>query len=185
MLNVVVPEREIFIEQTNQVVNLPRENLQLEHSLVSLSKWESKWNSPFLKNDNKTAEQVIDYIRCMTINKNVSATAYTSLPMDTLNAITEYINAPMTATTFRNRKNSGGGRGPKVLTAEVIYYYMIVAGIPMECEKWHLARLFTLLRVVDEMTPDPKNKNKKPTINDLQDRASLNEQRRKELQTKG
>lgn len=174
----IVPERwdevnEVFIEPEYKV-------LQLEHSLVSLSKWESKWNKPFLAKTERTFEETIDYIKCMTITQNVDPDVYTHLTRENIDQINAYIDAPMTATTFRKeeRKANNGEQ----ITSELIYYWMIALNIPFECQKWHLNRLLTLIRICNIKNQPPKKMSGK----DIMSRnAALNAARRKKMHSKG
>ena len=179
MLQIVVPAYEGFDEATNTFIPYREVKLSLEHSLVSLSKWESKWHKPYLTGD-KTTEEVIDYVKCMTITQNVPDDVYSRLTPQNINDIIKYIDDPMTATTFREDKNARKNRD--IITAEVIYYMMFAAGVPKECEKWHLNRLFTLLRVCGEKNAPPKKMSKREV---LSRNKTLNEARRAKLKSKG
>ena len=146
MLEIVLPEREMFNEETNEFVTIKQQTLQLEHSLLSLSKWESKWKKPFLGNEEHTREETLDYIRCMTINQHVDPIVYEYIPFDSYMKIKDYISDSQTATTIYDRRPHRGG-ARETITSELIYYWMIYFGIPFECQKWHLNRLLTLIRV--------------------------------------
>ena len=154
--------------------------LQLEHSLVSLSKWESKWCKPFFSKQEKTYEETIDYIKCMTITQNVKDDVYTRLTNDNVMQINKYIEAPMTATTFSKDANGKGGK--EIITSELIYYWMIALNIPFECQKWHINRLLTLVRVCNVKNEPSKKMSKKDIMS--RNRA-LNAARRKQLNSKG
>lgn len=185
MLQITIPAAvsEEFDESTNEFIYRPvskEQTLQLEHSLVSLSKWESKWCKAFLSNKRKTDEEIIDYVKCMTLTQNVNPDVYTRLSQENMNRIDEYISAPMTATTFFNERNSKGGR--EVVTAELIYYWMIALNIPFECQKWHLNRLLTLIRVCNIKNTPPKKMSKRELMSR---NARLNAARRQQLNTKG
>ena len=185
MLTITIPEREFFDNVKQEFITAKKVVLQLEHSLISLSKWESKWKVPFLeKLPLKTNEQTIDYIRCMTISQNIDPEVYDTLPTDIFPKISDYIIDPMTATWFSEPlKNKAGTKiKPEVLTSEVLYYKMISYNIPMECQKWHLNRLVTLIRVFNLKNEDPKKRNKKEM---MAERQRLNEQRRSNNQSKG
>ena len=180
MLEIEVPAVELWDERTNEFVTRDAQNLKLEHSLVSLSKWESKWCKPFLSDSERTDEEMIDYVKCMTITQNVDPETYNYLSEDNFKAIREYINAPMTATTFSNEKNSRKSR--EIITNEIIYYWMVTMGIPPEYQKWHLNRLLTLIKVCSIKNDKPKKQSKK----DIMSRnASLNAARRKQLNSRG
>ena len=179
MLQITIPARELFDESKQEFINFKEQTLQLEHSLVSLSKWESKWCKPFLSNVEKTEEEVLDYIKFMTLTQNVDPEVYDHLTQENVNQINEYINAPMTATTFADNKQ---GKGREIITAELIYYWMVALNIPFECQKWHLNRLITLVRVCNIKNEPPKKMSKR----DIMSRnASLNAARRKQLNTRG
>ena len=154
MLEITIPKQEYFDENRLEFVYVPEQHLTLEHSLVSLSKWESKWHKPFIQEESKTMEESLDYIRCMTVNKNVDPMAYRGITSDLLKQINDYIDAPMTATWF-SKEQSKGGKG-EVITSELIYYWMIALQIPVEFEKWHLNRLITLIKVCNIKNAPPK-----------------------------
>ena len=180
MLTITIPETEEFNEATGEFVYTKAQTLQLEHSLVSISKWESKWCKPFLGKQEKTSEEVIDYIKCMTLNKNISDDVYNCLTQSNITAINEYIGAPMTATYFSN--NERGKRNSEQITSELIYYWMIALNIPFECQKWHINRLLTLIRVCNVKNAPPKKMSKREIISR---NAALNAARRQQLNTKG
>lgn len=182
MLQITVPAVEVFDERTNEFNSVMEEQtLQLEHSLVSLSKWESKWNKAFLSHTTKiTEEETLDYIKCMTITQHVKPEVYTYLTNDNIRQINEYISAPMTATYFSDDASKKGGR--EVVTSELIYYWMIALNIPFECQKWHLNRLLTLIRVCNIKNAPPKKRSRKDI---LSRNAQLNAARRQQLNTRG
>lgn len=180
MLIITVPATEMFDERTQEFIPFKEQTLQLEHSLVSLSKWESKWRKPFLTKNEKTIEETIDYIRCMTITQNVDPNVYNRLSNSNITEINNYIAAPMTATTFSNINQQKSSR--EIITSELIYYWMISLNIPMECQKWHLNRLLTLIRVCNIKNTPPKKMNKRELMNR---NAALNAARKKQLGTKG
>lgn len=181
MLRLVVQlSPEGWDEQKEEFVEAKTQVLQLEHSLVSLSKWESKWCKPFLSDNNKTEEELLDYIKFMTLTQNVDPGVYSHLTRENFSQINEYINAPMTATTFS--ENTQGKRNREVITSELIYYWMVALNIPFECQKWHLNRLITLVRVCNIKNAPPKKRSKRETANNY---AALNAARRKQLNSKG
>ena len=180
MLVITIPAREMFDEESQTFFTLKEQKLQLEHSLVSLSKWESKWCKPFLSKNEKTSEEILDYIKCMTITQNVDPQVYNRLSNANIKEINDYIGAPMTATTFSEDKQKG--RNNEVHTSELIYYWMFSLNIPMECQKWHLNKLLTLIRVFNIKNTPPKKMNKRDVINRY---AALNASRRKQLNSKG
>ena len=179
MLNIVVPARELWDEVNEQFISVKEQKLQLEHSLISLSKWESKWMKPFLSKDPRTHEEAIDYIRCMTLTQNVDPAVYYCLTNENIKAINDYIDSPMTATTFSDIKRPPNR---EIITAEIIYYWMIALNIPMECQKWHLNRLLTLVEVCN-IKNSPKKKISKKEL--ASRNRALNAARRKKLNSKG
>lgn len=181
MLVITVPAIEGFDDEKQEFVTLAKEQtLQLEHSLVSLSKWESKWCKAFLSKSEKTLDETVDYIKCMTITQNVNPEVYDRLSRSNIDAINNYIDAPMTATTFHTDNQKG--HSSETITSELIYYWMISLNIPMECQKWHLNRLLTLIRVCNVKNTPPKKMSK----GDIMRRnAALNAARRKQLNSKG
>lgn len=182
MLTIVVPETELFDESKQEFVKYEAKTLQLEHSLVSLSKWESKWCKAFLTKDEKTFEETLDYIKCMTVTQNVKPDVYLRLTRENVEQINKYIEAPMTA-SYIYEDNSGRGKiNNEQVTAELIYYWMISLNIPFECQKWHLNRLIMLIKVCNHKNQPPKKMSKR----DIMSRnAALNAARRQKLNTKG
>ena len=180
MLRITIPAVEQWDEAKQEFIYTKEQTLSLEHSLVSLSKWESKWCKPFLTKQEKTFEETLDYIKCMTLTQNVDPEVYNYLTNGNIKEINEYIEAPMTATYFSDEKTSKTSR--EQVTAELIYYWMIAFNIPFECQKWHLNRLLTLIKVCNIKNQPPKKRSKK----DIMSRnAALNAARRKQLNTKG
>ena len=179
MLEIKIPAVELWDEVKQEFTNTKEQTLRLEHSLVSLSKWESKWCKPFLTKQDKTFAETLDYIKCMTLTQNVKSNVYDILTNDNIKEISEYIDSPMTATSF-SKEQGGGGR--EIITAEIIYYQMIALNIPFECRKWHLNRLITLIKVCDIKNQPPKKRSGREIMSR---NASLNEARKKQLNTKG
>lgn len=184
MLQLEVPlAPEGWDEEKNEFVTPKTQVLQLEHSLVSLSKWESKWCKAFLSKVEKTPEETIDYVKCMTITKNVDPAVYDRLDNSHIKQINDYIAAPMTATYFSEHSMKGGGGSREVVTSELIYYWMVALEIPFQpCEKWHLNRLFTLVKVCNIKNQPPKKMGKRDT---MRRNASLNAARRHRHGTRG
>lgn len=180
MLTITIPATEMWDEKNEKFIDIKECRLQLEHSLVSLSKWESKWCKPFLFTNDKTAEEIMDYVRCMTLTTNVSPEVYYGLTSENIKAINAYIEAPMTATHFGSERNGSGKR--EVVTSELIYYWMIALNIPFECQKWHLNRLLTLIRICNIKNQPAKKMSRKEIMSR---NAALNAARRKQLGTKG
>lgn len=149
MLTIIVPEKEYYDEDKNEFFLIKAQKLVLEHSLLSISKWESKLHKPFLDNSEKTYEEIVEYIRCMTITQNVNPYVYKNLTSDNITEITKYIDSPMSATSFYEERTEGNRSVPtKKITSELIYYWMAKFNLPFDiCEKWHFNRLQNLLRI--------------------------------------
>lgn len=179
MLKITISCVEQYDEVKEEFVTSKETVLQLEHSLTSLSKWESTWCKPFLTKEEKTHEESIDYIRCMTVTQNVDPEVYNFISYENIVQVRDYIDMPMTATTFSKEQRPPSR---EVITAEIIFYWMVALTIPFECQKWHLNRLLTLINVCNI-----KNKPNKPMSGRaLADRnTSLNAARRQTLNTKG
>ena len=182
MLELYIPPIEGWDESKNEFVKFEGRKLTLEHSLVSLSKWESKWHKPFLTKEPMSPEETIDYIRCMTITQNVDSEVYQYLTAKNMEEVKDYIQNPMTATTFREGIEKQGRINNEQITSELIYYWMTVLQIPSKYEKWHLNRLITLIRICNIKNQPPKKIGKRAQINQY---AALNEARRKQFNTKG
>lgn len=181
MLQLVIPlGPEIFDDEKQEFVTPDTKTIQLEHSLISLSKWESKWCKPFLTKEAKTPEETIDYIKCMTITPNVSDEVYSHLTVDNIMQVNKYIDHPMTATTFPKSKKGVGSK--EIITSEIIYYWMITLNIPSEYQKWHLNRLLTLIQVCN-VKNEPAKKMSKSEI--LSRNRALNAARKQKLNTRG
>lgn len=184
MLKIVIPGIELYDEEKEEFINTKPQTLHLEHSLVSLSKWESKWNKPFLTKDNKTYEETIDYIRCMTITQNISQDTYRLLTHENIQQVNDYIELPMTATVINKQQKRANKEiiTAEIITAEIIYYWMISLNIPFECQKWHLNRLLTLINVCNIKNQPSKKMSKRDILNR---NKALNKARRETLNTKG
>lgn len=180
MLQITIPAVDQWDEGKEEFVYTKEQTLQLEHSLVSLSKWESKWCKPFLTKDKLSDEETLDYVRCMTLTQNVDPETYNHLTDENIRQINRYIDAPMTATWFTEDKRGKPNR--EQITNELIYYWMIALNIPFECQKWHLNRLLTLIKVCDIKNQPAKKMSKKDIFSR---NKALNEARRKQLNTKG
>lgn len=181
-LTIHIPER--WNDQKQEFIPKEEKTVQLEHSLVSISKWESRWKKPFLSKNNKSEEETLDYIRCMTVTNNINPDIYQYLSNSDIDAICAYIDEECTATTvnyFQKNKQTN-----QQVTSELIYYRMISLGIPFECQKWHLSRLLKLIDIFNAMSQKTqKNKSTAVTAEMLQERAALNRRRRAELHSKG
>lgn len=180
MLEITIPDREFYDEEHNQFFTIEGQTLRLEHSLVSLSKWESKWCKPFITKEKKTIPETIDYIKCMTLTQNVNPEVYSLITDDIIDQVNEYIEAPMTATTFSNIEKRSTNR--EQITSEIIYYWMIALGIPFECKKWHLNKLLAQIKVCEIKNQPPKKMSRSEI---MRRNAAINESRRKQWNTKG
>ena len=177
----IIIKPELYDEKTGEFIDPVTTTIRLEHSLVSLSKWESKWHKPFLHTE-KTDEEIMDYIKCMTLTQNVPDDVYNKLSSKNIQEIKDYIDNPMTATTFSENRNQKKSR--EIVTSELIYYWMVAYQIPFECQKWHLNRLITLTRICG-IKNQPPSKNK-TSQRELANRdAAINRQRRAQLHSKG
>lgn len=180
MLQITIPGGEFFNEATGEFTYGKEQTLKLEHSLVSLSKWESKYHKPFLTKEEKTTEETIYYIKCMTLTQNVDPEVYTRLTVENFNQIDEYIGDPMTATRVYGDEKKGVNK--EQITAELLYYWMIALQIPVEFQKWHLNRLIMLIRVCSVKNAPPK---KRSAAEITKSYAQINEANRKRFNSKG
>ena len=180
MFQLTILPVELFDEVNGQFSNSKLYVLQLEHSLVSLSKWESKYCKPFLTKAEKTVPETIEYIKCMTVTQNVDPDAYKYITNENIQEVSAYIEAPMTATTFSKDEKHAINRD--IITAEIIYYWMIALNVPFECQKWHLNRLLTLINVCNIKNQPEKKMSRKEIYARNQ---SLNAARRASLNTTG
>lgn len=180
MLEIVLPERELYDEETQEFISAPATVLQFEHSLVSLSKWESEWEKAFLGPGEKSQLEIQSYIKYMSLDPKFSDADYLRLSRSDIQRIVDYTQSKQTATTFRVNPHEKPSRD--VITSEVIYYWMVGLQIPFECQHWHLNRLLTLIKVVNVKSQPPK----KMTRNEILNRnRQLNAQRRAQYGSKG
>lgn len=179
MLKITIPSIELFNEITDEFIYFDEETIELEHSLVSISKWESKWHKPFLSDKNKTSEEVLDYVSCMSTTGPIKRDLLQRLSNDNFLQINDYINDSMTATTFNERGNKGSR---EIITSELVYYWMVALNIPFECQYWHLNRLLTLIKVCN-IKNSPEKKMSKEEV--MRRNRELNKARRKELNSSG
>lgn len=180
MLKVTIPPIELWDEREERFISTKGATLLLEHSLISLAKWESKWHKPFLSKGGKTVEETIDYIRCMTLTQNVPDDVYRGITNEVISKVSAYIDDPMTATWFSKDDKSPPSR--EIVTAEIVYYWMVALNIPFECQKWHLNRLLTLIRVCNVKNSPQKKRSQKQIA---RDNAALNAARRKAMNSRG
>jgi hypothetical protein len=180
MLKIIVEKMELFDDETQRFHTLEGFELELEHSLLSLSKWESKHQKPFLSSKQLTNDELVDYVMCMIQTPGITKAQVDSASNDIFSAVNDYINSPQSATTFGEMpKPKGPG---ETITSELIYYWMTAFNIPWEAQTWHLNRLFSLIRIANIKNSPPK----KMSRNQLAQRnLELNEKRKAELGTKG
>lgn len=179
MLKIDVVMEEGYDDEKNEFVVFSSKELQLEHSLVSVSKWESKFEKPFLGTEAKTQEEMLWYIHAMS-NAEIPPEVFSKISPRNISDIQSYISAKMTATWFKDDKKSPAGR--EVITAELIYYWMIALGVPFECQHWHLNKLLTLIRVCNEKNQPAKKRSRAEMA---AERRALNEKRLKETGSRG
>jgi hypothetical protein len=183
MLKITIPGIEMYDESKNEFSYTKDTTLQLEHSLVSISKWESRWHKSFIATKNKTQAESLDYIRCMVITQNVPDSVYRGINNEIMKKINTYIDDPMTATTFsKEQEKSLKTSAHEIITSELIYYWMIALQIPMECQKWHLNRLLTLINVCNIKNTPPKKMSKSEIYSK---NKALNAARRAKYHSKG
>lgn len=180
MLQLVIVISEDYDEEKRQFISAKTVTLQLEHSLLSMSKWEAKWEKPFLGYDKKTEEETLDYVRMMVLGPLPSEEDFSRLSAENLLAVQRYIEAPMSATWFSEEPSNMPSR--EAITSELIYFWMTAFGIPFTCENWHLNRLMNLVRICN-IKNGPKKKMSAQAS--AAEQRALNERRRRELGTKG
>ena len=180
MLRIKIPAAELWDEKTGTFIHTKEQTLQLEHSLVSISKWESRWNKEFLSKKEKSMVETIDYIKCMTLTQNVDPLVYQCITNSHIDAVNAYIEAPMTASTVKEEK--GGPINRQQITSELIYYWMTAYHIPFECQKWHLNRLLMLIRICNAENKPPKKRSKRDLY---RHHAEVNAANRKKFNSKG
>jgi hypothetical protein len=179
MLKILVPMTEEYYDESTREFVVETFELELEHSLVSLSKWESKFCKPFLGSDDKTAEETLEYIKAMVLTPEVPEEVFSRLSNENVDSINEYIGSKQTATWFNDK---AAPKGREIITAEIIYYWMVTMNIDWQAQHWHLNRLFTLVKVISSKN-GPQKKMSRAEI--AQQQRSLNEQRKAQLGTSG
>lgn len=180
MLRIIIEGDEIFDDEAQTFQTINDIVLDLEHSLVSVSKWESEYKKPFLASGQKSSEEIFGYIKSMIITPNVNPDVLYSCSRETLDKIQQYIDSSQSATTFgKMPERKGVG---EVITSELIYYWMIAFNIPFECQYWHLNRLFSLIRICNIKNAKPKKMSKHEIA--IRNRE-LNARRKAELNTSG
>lgn len=178
MIRIDIPGSEFFNEETSEFIDVEPETVYLEHSLASISKWESKWHKPFLSTEKLTNQEVMSYIECMCLSNDVNETLVQRMTSESIKEIEEYMADQATATWFNETETPSR----EIITSEILYYQMIKLGIPFECENWHINRLVTLIRVC-AIKGNSQNKMSKDQI--LQRNRELNEARKAKMKTKG
>lgn len=182
MIRILLPEKELYDEINNKFIYLPSRELILEHSLVSISKWESKWHKSFLNTDDKSFDEVMDYIKCMCVEELEDENDLYRLSEENVSDINAYIQDSMTATTFSDFSDNKNTKSREIITSEIIYYWMIANNIPFECQYWHLNKLLTLIKVCSIKNSPEK---KMSTSEILSRNKALNAARRKKMNSKG
>lgn len=186
MLKIVVPGGTLFDERTEELIEVAQCELQLEHSLVSISKWEAKYHKTFLKHFNdKTSDELTYYIKCMTLNKNVDPNVYNCLTYDNFVSIKEYMENPMSATVVPHKDKSAGKSMNEPLTSELIYYYMIKLQIPVEFQKWHINRLLKLIDLCGYKEEKPNKMSQRELAKRNSDINKLNKAKFDAMKQKG
>lgn len=182
MLEIIVPETELFDNKTQTFINIKEQKLKLEHSLVSISKWEAKWHKSYFIEDQKTIEEFRDYVKCMTLTQNVNPNTYLGLTNHNIDQIIKYIDDPMTATTI---SDNGKKSDPyNFITSEVIYYWMFSYQIPYECSKWHFNRLMTLIKVFNAKNSQGEP-SKRSETDLMEEHRRINAEMRAKFKSKG
>lgn len=181
MLEIHIDGKEFWDPVKEEFINTKGITLHLEHSLISISKWEAKYKRPYLTDGPKTLEETYDYISFMSLDGKINTTELEGITEEDYKKILDYINDPMTATTFKDNSQSGSSKKHKI-TSEEIYYDMTALNIPFECQKWHLNRLLTLIQIASiKNQPD-----KKMTRGEIyKQNNELNRARRAKYHTKG
>lgn len=183
MLKLVIPALEYWDERNQEFVTMKKDyTLRLEHSLISISKWEAKWHKAYIGDKNRTEDQALDYIRCMSLDGDPPPEVYIGFRPEHIKQINDYIDDPMTATYIPHFKTEGTGRRGDAITSELIYYWMVSYQIPVQFEKWHLNRLMTL---IDVFNAKSKKQKKRPIRDIAEEYAKINAERRKKLGTTG
>lgn len=180
MLTVTIPESEVYDDEAEEFRKLPSVTLNFEHSLATLSKWEEIWEKPFLSSEQKTDEETKSYIAIMCIDTEIPPEVFQRFSNENLSAINTYMDAKMSATWFAETK---GPQSREIITAEIIYYWLISANIPLDLQHWHLNKLFTLIKVFNEKNTPEKKKMSKAEL--IERNREINKQRRAKMGTKG
>lgn len=180
MLEIYVPPSEMWSEENAQFIYTRGQTLKLEHSLISISKWESHYKKPFL-DSRLSRDEVIYYTKCMTLNSGIDESTYYALTSENVKKIQDYIADPMTATIINEYSNKRAS-SHEFITSELIYYWMIANQIPFECQKWHINRLLTLIRICTAKQQTGNKMSEKETLNSYR---ALNKARRAKMKSSG
>ena len=178
-----IPATEMWNETTCEFVNIPETTIRIEHSLVSISKWEEKWHKAFLGKKEKTNEEIVDYIRCMTLTQNVNPVVYEAMPQSVIDEAIAYMEDSHSATTLMEQK--GGKKNKDTPTSELIYYWMIESEIPFTCEKWHLNRLLNLIKICGVKRAASSGKKTRSSEEIAKDYARINAANKAKFKTRG
>lgn len=180
MLKIVIDGTENFNNNTQTFHQLDDIVIELEHSLVSVAKWESIYQKAFLSDNKKTSDEIFEYFKNMIVRCNADLDVLDKCSQENFNKIQEYIDSNQSATTFGSMPER---RGPgEIITSELIYYWMIAFNVPFECQFWHLNRLFSLIRICNIKNSKPKKMSRTEIA---QRNSELNAKRKAELGTKG
>ena len=179
MLKLHIESRDFYDDDKGEFITVPGLDLTLEHSLYTISKWESRWMKPFLSKTERTDDEMLDYILCMDITGNLKMSNILNITTTDLNRITQYINAKMTATTISDNDKSNS---KEIVTSELIYYWMIALQIPLECEHWHINRLITLIKICNIKNSPKKKQNTQAA---MAEQRRLNKERRMQHNSTG
>jgi hypothetical protein len=180
MLRIIIQGDEVYDEETNTFSTVNDVVLEMEHSLYSLSKWESKYQKPFLAMGEKTHEEIFFYLKAMVVTPDVDLDILYRCSQGNVSTIQEYIDSSQSATTFGympERRGQG-----EVITSELIYYWMVAFNVPFECQYWHLNRLFALIRICNIKNSKPKKMSRHEVAMRNRD---LNAKRKEQLGTRG
>lgn len=182
MLELHLPAEEVFDRKESKIYKLPEITLRLEHSLLTISKWETIWELPFLSEEKKTNDQLHSYVSIMA-GGNLEEETLNRLGQSHYEKLNTYLNAKHSATWFSDPPNQR--KSTQTVTSELIYFWMTTYNIPFECENWPFARLMNLIRIASIKNDPDKGKKKRNKSQMLSERAMLNQKRREELGTTG
>ena len=172
---IYIPAQDLWDESRGEFISIKEHKLTLEHSLVSLTKYESNWHTPFLSPEEKTQEQVMDYIRCMVMGDDYDDNFIYALTPQDLKKIETYIATDQTASTIPEEKNNTEPKSNELMTSELIYYYLgQIQCLTPTIENWHLSRTLTLIRIASWKQKPEKELNKKEALAQCEDIREAN-----------